>query len=111
MRVNGSIGEGESDVGGVSDTGEWGRGDVRMQQSQQCVVVYVTPSCPQCMLTKRVMDAKGIDYQVVDVTTNENALAYVQDDLGYSQAPVVVVSDQDHWSGFRPDLIAKHIAS
>lgn len=78
---------------------------------QPGIVVYVTPSCPQCMLTKKVLDAKGVTYQVVDVTQNANALAYVQDDLGYSQAPVVVVSDEDHWSGFRPDLIATHIAA
>lgn len=54
------------------------------------------------MLAKRVLDAKGLDYQVVDVTTNDNALAYVQDALGYSEAPVVVVSDEDLWSRFRP---------
>jgi glutaredoxin-like protein NrdH len=75
------------------------------------ITVYVTASCAQCMLTKKVLDAKGVEYRVVDVTASENALAYVLDDLGYSQAPVVVVSDEDHWSGFRPDLIARHIAA
>jgi len=46
----------------------------------------------------------------VDITTNPAALAYVTEELGYSAAPVVVASDQDHWSGFRPDLIEKHAA-
>ncbi|MFB2582341.1 hypothetical protein ACEXQD_13920 [Herbiconiux sp. P15] len=29
----------------------------------------------------------------------------MKDDLGYSAAPVVVIDDHNHWSGFRPDLI------
>jgi glutaredoxin-like protein NrdH len=53
---------------------------------------------------------KGIECTVVDLSTNPAALKYVMDELGYSAAPVVVASDQDHWSGFRPDLIDKHAA-
>jgi hypothetical protein len=33
----------------------------------------------------------------------------VIEDLGYTEAPVVVVSDEDHWSGFRPDQIDRLI--
>ncbi len=49
---------------------------------------------------------EGIDYRVVDMTEDAAALEYVKD-LGHLQAPVVVVDDQDHWSGFRPDHIAR----
>jgi glutaredoxin-like protein NrdH len=72
------------------------------------LTVYSKPSCVQCTATYRALDAKGIEYTVVDLSTNEAAREYVIDDLGYRQAPVVVASDQDHWSGFRPDLIEKH---
>jgi glutaredoxin-like protein NrdH len=74
------------------------------------LTVYSKPSCVQCTATYRALDAKGIEYDVVDLTTNPAALEYVMEELGYSAAPVVVVSDQDHWSGFRPDLIDKHAA-
>ena len=74
------------------------------------LIVYSKPSCVQCTATYRALDAKGIEYTVVDLTTNPAALEYVMDELGYSAAPVVVASDQDHWSGFRPDLIDKHTA-
>ena len=74
------------------------------------LLVYSKPSCVQCTATYRALDAKGIEYTVVDLTTNPAALEYVMDELGYSAAPVVVASDQDHWSGFRPDLIDKHAA-
>ena len=74
------------------------------------LTVYSKPSCVQCTATYRALDAKGIEYTVVDLTTNPAALEYVMDELGYSAAPVVVASDQDHWSGFRPDLIDTHAA-
>lgn len=77
------------------------------------VVVYTTgDECVQCRLTKQVMDAVGLAYAAVDLTDPSNAAArdYVTEDLGYSAAPVVVVDDQDHWAGFRPDRI-KQVAA
>jgi len=74
------------------------------------LTVYSKPSCVQCIMTYRVLEKKGIEYTTVDITTNPAALAYITEELGYSAAPVVVASDQDHWSGFRPDLIEKHAA-
>lgn len=73
--------------------------------SQSVITVYSKPRCVQCTATYRYLDARGIEYRVVDVTQSEAALAYVSEDLGYSAAPVVVVDDQNHWSGFRPDRI------
>ncbi|AOX66203.1 glutaredoxin-like protein NrdH [Curtobacterium sp. RRHDQ66] len=68
------------------------------------VTVYTKPSCVQCTATYRALDNKGIQYEVHDVSTDEAALEHVKS-LGYLQAPVVV-TDDDHWSGFRPDKIA-----
>ena len=67
------------------------------------VTVYTKPSCVQCNATYRALDSKGIEYEVLDVSTDEGALAHVKE-LGYLQAPVVI-TDEDHWSGFRPDKI------
>lgn len=78
------------------------------------VTIYTTgPGCGQCMLTKRVLEGKGIDFNEVDIREHAGARDYVTEDLGYSQAPVVVVEDgtgQDHWSGFRPDQIDRVVA-
>ena len=55
---------------------------------------------------------KGIPYRVVDLSEDDAALEYVKE-LGYAQAPVVVVDDQDHWAGFNPieiDRIAAHLS-
>lgn len=67
------------------------------------VTVYTKPSCVQCNATYRALDAKGIEYEILDVSQNEAALEQVKA-LGYMQAPVVI-TDEDHWSGFRPDKI------
>lgn len=69
------------------------------------VTVYSKPACVQCNATYRALDGKGISYVVVDVTQVPAALEYIMEELGYSQAPVVVASDENHWSGFRPDKI------
>ena len=68
------------------------------------VTVYTKPSCVQCTATYRALDNKQIPYETHDVSTYEAALERVKA-LGYLQAPVVV-TDEDHWSGFRPDKIA-----
>lgn len=68
------------------------------------VTVYTKPACVQCNATYRALDKKGITYKSVDISTDPEALEHVLS-LGYQQAPVVI-TDADHWSGFRPDKIA-----
>jgi glutaredoxin-like protein NrdH len=62
-------------------------------------------------LTCRCLAAASIPFTVIDLTNQRNALhrEFVTDELGYSEAPVVLVDDDPHhhWSGFRPDLIDK----
>lgn len=65
--------------------------------------LMVKSGCVQCTATHRALDAKGIDYETVDLGDNAEALVEVKA-LGYLQAPVVI-TDEDHWSGFRPDKI------
>ncbi|MEY1677777.1 glutaredoxin-like protein NrdH (plasmid) [Gordonia hongkongensis] len=67
------------------------------------ITVYTKPACVQCNATYKALDKQGLDYRVVDISTDEAARDYVMS-LGYLQAPVVVAGDT-HWSGFRPDHI------
>lgn len=75
-----------------------------MGTATAAITVYTKPSCVQCNATYRALDAKGLDYTTVDLSDDEEALEAVKA-LGYLQAPVVITAD-DHWSGFRPDKIA-----
>lgn len=67
--------------------------------------LYLQPDCQPCRLTKRKLDQMSIDYIEVDLSVEGEALEYVVNDLGYQSAPVVVVDDDNHWSGYRPDLL------
>jgi len=72
------------------------------------VTVYSTgPSCIRCTMTCRCLQSAGIPFRVIDVTTEPIARQFVTEELGYTEAPVVIVDEepQHHWSGFRPDLI------
>ncbi|MEU4414006.1 glutaredoxin-like protein NrdH [Nocardia salmonicida] len=67
------------------------------------VTVYTKPACVQCNATYKALDKVGVDYDVIDISENDEARDFVMA-LGYLQAPVVVAGE-DHWSGFRPDRI------
>lgn len=68
------------------------------------VTVYSTPSCVQCNFTYKALDKHGIEYSVVDVTQDAEALAMIKG-MGYGSAPVVI-ADDEHWSGFQPTRLA-----
>lgn len=67
------------------------------------ITVYTKPACVQCNATYRALGKAGIAYEVVDITTDNDARDYVMG-LGHLQAPVVVAGEQN-WSGFRPERI------
>lgn len=68
------------------------------------ITIYSKPDCAQCNATYRAFDKHWIDYQVIDLTQDQQALNHIKS-LGYQQVPVVIAGD-DNWSGFRPDKIS-----
>ncbi len=68
------------------------------------ITLYTKNNCQQCRATSRHLEGAGLDFQSVNLDTNPKAVDLVKA-MGYSQAPVVV-TDTDHWSGFRPDKLA-----
>lgn len=78
------------------------------------VTIYTKPGCFGCQKTEEKFASAGVPLTLVDITTNDAAREYVVDELGYMQAPVVVVEDgtgQDHWSGLNPSHIDRIIAA
>jgi glutaredoxin-like protein NrdH len=76
------------------------------------ITVYTTgPGCMQCRLTLSALTAAGLSFQEIDVRHAPEALDYVRHELGYTQAPVVMVARDDHWSGFQPDQIHRVAAT
>lgn len=67
------------------------------------VTLYTKPQCVQCDATQRGLSSRKVEYETVDLTQDADALAKIKK-MGYRSAPVVVTED-DHWSGYRPDKI------
>jgi glutaredoxin-like protein NrdH len=67
------------------------------------ITVYTKPACVQCIATYKALDKSRLEYDIVDISVDSAARDYVMS-LGYLQAPVVVTGNE-HWSGFRPDRI------
>ena len=67
------------------------------------ISVYSKPQCVQCTATYKALERSNIEFQIFDVTEDQDAYETVKN-LGYLQAPVVIAGDE-HWSGFRPDKI------
>lgn len=73
------------------------------------ITVYTKPACVQCTGTKRALDKAGLEYELIDISQDDEARKYVMG-LGHLQAPVVV-TETDNWSGFRPERIKDLAAS
>jgi glutaredoxin-like protein NrdH len=69
------------------------------------VTVYTKYGCPQCDMTKQVLQGEGIEFDLINVEDDEKAFDYVVNTLGLRQMPVVVVEGQEPFTGFRPDKL------
>lgn len=67
------------------------------------ITLYTRPACGQCQATKRALTSMGADFEIIDISQNEEARQHLIE-LGYESAPVVQ-TDTDMWSGFRLDRI------
>ena len=68
------------------------------------VKVYSKENCVQCDATYRKLGKQGIKYEVIMLETVPDKLEEFKE-MGFMGAPVVV-TENDIWSGFRPDKIA-----
>lgn len=80
--------------------------------SEPTITVYSTPICSRCKLVKKWLDSRGITYTAIDLSESPADAAAVKE-LGYTEAPVVIVSNGDpetdiHWTGFNPDFLARY---
>jgi glutaredoxin-like protein NrdH len=64
------------------------------------VTVYTTPNCIQCNATKKHLERRGIEFNVIDLTQNPDKLEMFLSQ-GLNAAPIVVTNNAI-WSGYRP---------
>ncbi len=72
------------------------------------IKVYTKNGCPQCDMTKRVLEGEGVNFKAINVEENEEAMKYIKEVLGLTSMPVVVVNNgEDIFTGFRPDKLQR----
>lgn len=76
------------------------------------ITLYSLPNCVQCGATKKWLDRAGVEYATVMLNESPDDAAAIAE-LGYKQAPIVIVSNGDaetdiHWGGFNPDFLKKY---
>ncbi|MCA1923155.1 glutaredoxin-like protein NrdH [Buttiauxella noackiae] len=67
------------------------------------ITIYTRNDCVQCHATKRAIESRGFAFDLINLDSNPEAADELRA-LGYRQLPVVV-TEQESWSGFRPDMI------
>ena len=58
------------------------------------IVIYSTPTCPICKRAKSYLDKKGIPYQDIDVSADEEAAHEMIHRSGQMGTPVIFVDNQ-----------------
>ena len=64
------------------------------------VKIYTTKNCQQCNITKKLFQKSNILYTEINGLEHINELK----EKGFSSFPVIE-TDNDSWSGFKPDKI------
>lgn len=71
------------------------------------IKVYSTPTCPYCIKAKKYLGEKGIAFENIDVSSNEEGLQEMIKLSGQMGVPVIVI-DGDVTVGFdQPKINAK----
>jgi glutaredoxin 3 len=58
------------------------------------VTIYTKPWCGYCFRAKRLLDAKGVEYNEIDVTLDDHVEAEMIRRSGQTTAPQVFVGDR-----------------
>ena len=67
------------------------------------ITIYTRNDCVQCHATKRAMESRGFEFEMVNLDLVPEAVDELRE-MGFRQLPVVVAGETC-WSGFRPDMI------
>jgi len=58
------------------------------------VKIYSKDPCPYCVNAKRLLDNKGISYDLIDMTDNLDELNRIKDQWGWKTVPIIIINDK-----------------
>ncbi|MBE0493834.1 MAG: glutaredoxin 3 [Thiomicrospira sp.] len=68
------------------------------------IIVYANQSCPFCIRARKLLDVKGLEYELIDVTSSPGRWVQMEERSGRNTIPQVFVKGQ-HVGGY-DDLYA-----
>jgi glutaredoxin-like YruB-family protein len=74
------------------------------------VIIYSTPQCSGCVKVKEFLKNKGVNFEVVDVSSNKEAAIEVVRKTKQRSVPVTKI-DSNYIIGFRPEEIEKALVA
>jgi glutaredoxin 3 len=63
------------------------------------VLVYTTPSCPYCVMAKRLLTQKGVAFQEIDVAHDDAKRRWLSETTGQRTVPQIFI-DGKPYGGF-----------
>jgi len=63
------------------------------------VAIYTTPSCPYCVMAKRLMREKGVEFEEIDVAQDVDKRRWLVEKTGQRTVPQVFI-DGNPYGGF-----------
>ncbi len=73
----------------------------------QKIRVYSTPTCTYCIILKKYLEEKNIDYEEVDVSQNEEEQKRMVEKTGQMSVPVIEIDEDRFIIGFDREEIEK----
>jgi len=67
--------------------------------AQPDITVYYMPFCPYCSWAQQLLDAKGVAYQLINVTEDDVLRSEMEDRSGRNSVPQIFIGDV-HVGGF-----------
>lgn len=58
------------------------------------IKIYSTEHCPYCVAAKRLCETKGLDFEEIDLTHNQEELAKIKAQTGMQTVPQIFVNDE-----------------
>jgi glutaredoxin 3 len=68
------------------------------------VKIYTTPICPYCHRAKRLLDTKGVPYEEIDVSGDDQARVNLAERTGLRSVPQIFIGE--HHVGGSDELLA-----
>jgi glutaredoxin 3 len=77
-----------------------------MEKGKIRVKVYSTPTCPYCAMTKDFLNKHGVDFEDIDVASDQKAATYIIEKSGQMAVPIIEI-DGEIIVGFDKEAISK----